>query len=108
MHTSYFAKYKGIHGISIALKNPQWFNGESYPDLFPEKSFLFKYFKDHDKESYAKSYYDQVLSKLNPEQVYNDLHDKVLLCYEKTGEFCHRYLVADWIFENLQIKITEL
>jgi uncharacterized protein (DUF488 family) len=25
------------------------------------------------------------------------LEGKVLLCYEKSGDFCHRHLVAEWL-----------
>lgn len=108
MYTSYFAKYKGNQGINIAMKSPNWFTGYSYPQLFPKRSFLFQYFNDKDENAYTKAYYDQVLLKLYPNQVYNDLQNKVLLCYEKSGSFCHRRLVADWIFNTIGIEVKEL
>ena len=50
---------------------------------------------------------------MNPVDVYNKLEelscgqDIVLVCYEKSGDFCHRYLVADWLSKNLGIEVKE-
>ena len=50
---------------------------------------------------------------LNAESVYRDLEklsngdDCVLLCYEKSGDFCHRHLVANWLSDNLGIEVKE-
>jgi uncharacterized protein (DUF488 family) len=33
--------------------------------------------------------------------------NSVLLCWENPGEFCHRRIVASWIFENLKIEVPE-
>jgi len=108
MYTSYFAKYTGNEGVSIALKTPSWFDGVSYPDLFPEQSFLSRYFHDKDEAAYTEAYHERILSRLNPNQVYKDLNDKVLLCYERSGVFCHRRIVADWIWLNLGIEVPEI
>ena len=108
MYTSYFAKYKKSNGISIAISKPNYFNGESYPDLFPKWTFLNKYKEDHNQDNYIISYYNEVLNLLDPNKVYNDLKNNVLLCWEKSGKFCHRRIVAKWIFDNLNIKIPEI
>ena len=108
MKTSYFAKYKNDDGVSIAIKSPTWFIGDSYPDLFPRWSFLQQYFKDHDEDAYVVAYYDQILSKLDPNKVFTDLKDKTLLCWEKSGEFCHRRIVAEWLRINLGISVPEV
>ena len=57
----------------------------------------------------------KVLSKLNPQQVFDELGDNaVLLCYEKYANiengttFCHRRMVAKWLEQNLGIKVDEL
>ena len=107
MKTSYFARFKGTNGVSITLGIPIWFKGAHYPQLAPKADFLFKYKKDGDEKEYTNQYYAQVLDKLDPQEVYNDLKDKVLLCYEKSGKFCHRRLVADWIEEKLGIVVPE-
>jgi len=107
MKTSYFAKYKGHSGVSIALGTPPWFVGKTYPNLFPSWD-LIKEFKEYsDEAAYTKAYYEQVLIKLDPQEVYDDLKDSVLLCWEKSGVFCHRRLVAQWIEDSLGIKVEE-
>lgn len=55
------------------------------------------------EKMYIDVYTNEVLNNLDPEFVVNELtkmangYDVVLLCYEKSGDFCHRNLVADWI-----------
>ena len=64
--------------------------------------------KEKDEEIYTRRYYDEVLSKLDPRQVYEELGpNAILLCWEAPGEFCHRRLVAQWLSENLGIDIPE-
>lgn len=106
MYTGCFKDYKGYDGVNISLKPPEWFRGPSYPDLFPKWSFLKKYFADGNKNEYTTEYYNQILSKLDPSKVYKDLQHSVLLCW-CLGNFCHRYIVADWIFLELGICINE-
>ena len=45
MKTSYFAKYKGDKGVSIAGGTPKWFKGRQYKKLAP-KYWFFKKYKD--------------------------------------------------------------
>lgn len=104
--TSYFAKYKGRNGISIALSSPRNFHGSSYPDLFPTWQLLRLYKQTGDKTAYTKAYM-KILNKLDPQKVYKDLDNKTLLCWEKTGSFCHRKIVAQWIQDQLDIEIPE-
>lgn len=108
MKTSYFAKYRGDRGCNIAIKPISGYTGLSYPELYPKWPFLKKYKEDGNKEAYTKEYYNLILNKLNPEKVYDDLQDYVLLCYEKPGDFCHRRLVANWIETSLGIVVPEI
>ena len=116
MYTGYFGKVKsypkdkGYKYISIARFNKFW-TGETYPKLFPPTEII----KIENEELYTKLYYEKVLSKLAPKQVYAELGEKaVLLCYESWDSikndkaFCHRRIVAKWLTENLGIKVTEL
>lgn len=102
IYTSYFSsrKWELTKGISIARYNKFW-KGESYPSLFPTFSILHDYKNGliNEKE-YERRYISEVLSKLNPAKVYQDLNNKVLLCYEKSGDFCHRHIVAKWLNDN--------
>jgi hypothetical protein len=101
MKESYFAKYKGSNGISIARGTPGWFVGPSYPPLFPTWE-LINLAKAGGIEEYTRRYYEEVLKPLDPRQVIDDLNslvngEPVLLCWEKPGDFCHRHLVIKWL-----------
>lgn len=106
IYTSYFSskKYNKEDGISIARYNKFW-DGESYPLLYPSASLL-AWWKGIPKkaakedwftEQYERGYYQETLNKLNPHIVAAELEGKVLLCYEKSEDFCHRHLVAEWL-----------
>ena len=69
--------------------------------------------KNHNNDFYIKHFYSEVLDNLNPQDVYNKLYelsvgkDCVLLCYEKSDDFCHRHIVAKWLEDNLGIIVKE-
>ena len=109
IQTSYYAKYKGENAVSIALSKPQWYtNCREYKKLAPSWAPLNKYKQNKDEEFYIEQYYKDVLDKLDPKQVYEELgEDAVLLCWEKSGEFCHRRLVGVWLENKLGIEIKE-
>ena len=116
MWTGYFgkvksyAKDKGYRFVSIARFNRFW-KGDEYKKLAPPAEII----KVEDKELYTKLYYERVLDKLNPKEVYNELGENaVLLCYEKYEDcrngktFCHRHIVAEWLQKELGIEVKEL
>ena len=117
IYTSYYAKCRRIPHtitrISIAGKAPAGYRGIEYKVLAPKKEFFMKWKENHDNNYYIKCFNEQVLSHLNPVEVYNRLEelsfgqDIVLICYEKSGDFCHRYIVADWLSKNLGIEVKE-
>ena len=117
IYTSYYAKCRRIPHtitrISIAGKAPAGYRGTEYKVLAPKKEFFMKWKENHDNNYYIKCFNKRVLSHLNPVEVYNRLEelscgqDIVLICYEKSGDFCHRYLVADWLSKNLGIEVKE-
>lgn len=110
MYTSYFAKSsKHPNAVSIAGKAPEWFAGRQYKKLAPKYWFFKKFKEDRDQEFYTAKYHEEVLDKLDPQQVFNDLvEDAIILCWEKSGKFCHRRLVAHWLQDKLGIEIPEL
>ena len=108
METSYFAKFRGPNGCNIAMRPIKGYTGMSYPDLYPYWYFLSDYKQSGDEAAYIKEYYKVVLNKLDPQKVYDDLQDYVLLCYEKPGDFCHRRLVAEWLEKSLGVTVPEL
>ena len=108
MKTSCFSNYNGDKGVAICIYPPSNWTGASFQDLCPDKSdfYLIRSGNMTNKE-YEKSYRKKVLSKLNPQEVYDKLKDSVLLCWEKSEEFCHRRIVAAWIKEELGIEVPE-
>ena len=110
MQSSYFSKSsKNPNAVSIAGKAPSWYEGREYKKLAPSYWFFKKYKEDGDKESYIEQYNKEVLDKLDPKEVHEELgEDSVLLCWENSEKFCHRHLVADWLMKNLDIEIGEI
>jgi len=124
IYTSYFAKLKSLPDnvipISICGKAPSWYKGLQYKKLAPKYDFFMKWKENHDNDYYIKCFNEQVLDKLNAQDVIQELDDLLLsvttsidynvdemkvprialICYEKPSDFCHRHLVADWLNQN--------
>ena len=112
MKTSYFGranskafKDRGLRFVSIARSCKYW-SGERYTKLFPTWDII----KIEDKDEYERRYREEILDKLDPLEVYQDLEDAVILCHEsyakcQSGEtFCHRHMVAKWLEEELWLR----
>jgi len=91
------------------------YQGNSYPKLAPKLSFwkqwhinIGKISEEENNRYYVKEYWKQVLSKLDPQEVYDELDHSTLLCYENNNEFCHRHIVAAWFEILLDIEIPEI
>ncbi len=74
--------------------------------LAPTREMI-KLAHDGKTEEYTKQYTEQILSWLDPQKVYEELDDCVLLCWEKSGSFCHRRLVAEWLEKGTGNKVKE-
>lgn len=135
MKTSYFGRansnaFKGrddLRFVSVARSCRYW-NGEKYPALFPSWEMIqmdrdpevARLSMKEQQELYEKVYREQILDKLDPLEVYEDLEDAIILCHEsidkiEAGEtFCHRHMIAKWLEEelwlqyNMDVKIPEL
>lgn len=134
LYTYYFAKVKDLPSntlpVAICTKPPTWWKGYYYGGLAPKYGFFQKWKQTHDNDYYVKCYNEQVLSHLTSEQVLLDIFKLfpigirrklkdysmnwwenpdihvVLLCYEKSSDFCHRHLVAQW-FQDNGIEVRE-
>jgi uncharacterized protein YeaO (DUF488 family) len=108
VYTSYFANLKKVPkdavAISICAKAPDWYKGEQYKRLAPSYSLLTAWKATHDERMYV-SIYDSFLKGLSQQEILKDLSlisrgkDVVLVCFEKSGSFCHRNLVLNWLKE---------
>ena len=106
IYTSYFSshKYHPDNGISISRWNSFW-RGPTFKNLAPSEQLL-SWWKSLPKpvqempeaqEQYRIIYTEQTLSKISPAEVAELFDGKVLLCFEKSTDFCHRHIVADWL-----------
>lgn len=106
--------YKGIAISGDAGKNANW-DRESYTALAPKRDFFTTWKNNKGKISdeennkyYMHEFYDKVLSKLEPQTIYDYLCNGFLLCYENNSEFCHRHIVAAWLELFLNIEVKEV
>ena len=117
IYTSYYGKLRSlpdtITPISIAAKKPNNLKIKEYKKLAPKWTFFQEWKKNQDNDFYIQHFYDEVLNNLNPSKVLEELtnlsdgKDIALICYEKSGDFCHRYLVSKWLMEYFDIDIQE-
>lgn len=108
MKTSNFKIYKGDKGVAICIYPPLDWSGARFPALEPPRKLFFTRKADQiNDEQYEKQYREEVLSRLDPQQIYDLFNGQVLLCWENPGEFCHRRIVANWIKEKLDIEVPE-
>ena len=105
MQTSNFARNsKDQNAVAISQGVPRWYKGRRYMPLAPSRELI----KIEDEQLFRLLYNQQVLSKLDPQQVFADLgSDAIILCWESPGKFCHRRVVAEWLEKVLDIKIDE-
>ena len=112
--------------VSISQWPPKGYSGLQCKDLAPTKDILMEY-KDSDENNkvkearYNERYINEVLGKLDLKQVLSNLQKQIdmdtldllevdnvwesknlhiaLVCFEKSGDFCHRNLVAEKLKE---------
>lgn len=101
IYTSYFARYTGSNGVSVSIGTPKWVeNIEKCYELMPPWELVNGYKNGSiTRKEYRKAYIKQ-LKSLDVAKVYNKLNDKVLLCFERAGEFCHRQIIREWFIRN--------
>ena len=122
IYTSYFAKLNkilnaGYFPISIARYTPKNIEICELKIFAPSTEILAKIKKGEiDEVEYERMYrkemerFDFNLVWEGFEQIseINGKKDLVLLCYEKSGDFCHRHIFASLMAEKTPNKIEEL
>ena len=114
METGYYAQAKKIaldNCIGISRGKNRWIKiPHYYQALAPSYDLIINLKNTGDETAYIKDY-NQMLRQLNAQQVWDDLHaitdNPVILCYEKSSDFCHRHLVAEWLTKQLGVEIGE-
>ena len=117
IYTGYYAKLKkyqeaGLTPISIAGKAPNFYSGIQYKKFAPSWDIFSKWKSGEiDNFQYTERFNQEILGKLDKEEVKTFLNsfetDIILLCYEKSGDFCHRHIVANWIETELNEQVKE-
>lgn len=108
MKTGNFKTYTGEDGVAICLYPPLDWGGARFAALEPPRHTFFAKKADQiDDAEYARQYQEEVLDKLDPQEIYSTLSGFVLLCWEPAGQFCHRRLVAKWLEDKLGVEVPE-
>lgn len=100
--------------ISIARAAPRGMSGfRVYKALAPTRPMLKMPY-----QRYRELYFRHILGRLDPKEVWQDLHllahpnEPVLLCWERppltAGNWCHRSMVAEWFELELALHVPEL
>ena len=103
IYTSYFAAMRKMTDeqkaqcVSIARWTPRGIDIPSYLKAAPPSDLLKDYKDGTVSKEYVNITYSFQLSKLTAEEVAKDLDGKILLCFEKPGDFCHRHILAEWL-----------
>jgi hypothetical protein len=129
IYTCNFANIRNIAGhvipVAICQGIPEWYTGASYKKFAPSWELVNKWKNDIRNDDYfgvkRRQYNSEVLDGLNVQQVVDELqalipeeirqkmkepiwenrrYHLVLLCYERSGDFCHRHFVAQWFTQN--------
>lgn len=113
LHTSYYAKSgKDGKAVAISLVYPSFFRRRWYPQLAPTYPILSAYKEGKiNEEEYELLYLDLLENerKLTPQGVADSLPEgSILICYESPGKFCHRHIVARWLEQGADVKVTEI
>jgi hypothetical protein len=113
MRTSSFFDYQGEGRISIARSAPRGMSGFRICKTLAPGAW----FKTAPYDDYRRRYAVQ-LAELEPQQVWDDLHDlvdphePVLLCWERgrlsEDNWCHRRMLAMWLQHHLHREIHEI
>lgn len=117
--TSYFAKARQFSPekylvVSISRFSPRGWTGTKCPVFAPSPQLLHDYKAGMDKQDYVMCYRSEMGQIKNMRDVFARLsqlakgRDIILCCYEKTGDFCHRHILTDIVFEKYGYRINEL
>ena len=95
--------------VSISRWAPKEFAGPAYLDLAPSKELLLDYKNGLvDDVEYTRRFMSHLLT-LDPHKVVADIPPRsILLCYERSRQFCHRHIVAEWIETATGVIVREI
>lgn len=77
---------------------------EEYDKFIPDRNFEGEIDSEDKIREYIRYYYVNVLSKLDPYKVYNELEWRNLVTFDD-GKFSHRYIVSAWFELFLGVNV---
>ncbi len=91
--------------VAISLGVPRGWRGARCIVLAPPRPLI----KIMDEATFIPLYRAQVLDKLDPPKIIQDLggDNFIMLCWEAPGEFCHRRVVAAWMRKEMGVLVEE-
>jgi len=104
IYTSYFGNWrkfpKDSRLVSVARGIPG--NADnielcSFSCVQPTHRLLFDFKNDRIDTVEYTSIYSKQLHQLEVEDFVKEYENSILLCYEKTGDFCHRHLLTHYV-----------
>lgn len=113
IQTSFFGNHRnfpeGKKLVSISRFTPSGAKVDfNALELAPHPELLKEYKKgDMSQSEYTKRYIEETLNPLDPKGIATKYKDCIFLCYEKTGDFCHRHIVSDWL-RSANIHVEEV
>lgn len=101
IYTSYFAKMRKMTPgqklccVSVARYTPKGIKVPVNTVLAPKADILKAFKEDGDTNKFEIAYREQ-LKKLDVDKVAQRAQGAILCCFEKSGDFCHRHILAEW------------
>lgn len=96
------------NAIGISRGTPPAFKGDTFKHLVPPPALAYTPVKSQEEwEKFTALYHALVLAKLDPIKVAKHLNGKILLCWEKPHEYCHRMVIARWLIEETRAMVLE-
>lgn len=117
IYTSYFGNYKNIPSeyqcVSIANSKPDSINIPTWKEVRPNWSDVEAYKSHKITACQFAERYKSKLDTIRPIEALDYLNKFnadtiVLLCWESSYLYCHRYILALWLTYTLNLTIEEL
>lgn len=107
IHTSYFAAMRKMTDeqkarcISVARWTPKGISIPINTILAPTLDMLRKFKEDSDQEAFTAAY-RAMLEFRDPyaKATAKSMNNRILCCFEKPSDFCHRHILAQWLKDN--------
>lgn len=115
LYTSCYAlNYRNPNAIGISFILPSNFDGKSMAKLAPTVGMISKIKSwvqegEYSEKEYVENYINILEERgITAQGLVDELPDgAILLCYEMPGEFCHRRVLADWIYNETGVLVEE-